>query len=100
MALVTLLAMALSEIVGAPSAGDPHECILKQCGPPHFLWWFVPLAPCVFVCFFGFVWVSVYEVVKDQRTYSALLTDLIVQGALTLLEPEIKVPLWYPLYDS
>jgi V-type H+-transporting ATPase subunit E len=30
-------------------------------------------------------------VVKDQRTYSALLTDLIVQGALTLLEPEIKV---------
>ena len=41
-----------------------------------------------------------YEVVKDQRTYSALLTDLIVQGALTLLEPEIKVPLWYPLYDS
>jgi V-type H+-transporting ATPase subunit E len=30
-------------------------------------------------------------VVKDQRQYSALLTDLIVQGALTLLEPEIKV---------
>merc|ERR1719247_1969111 len=30
-------------------------------------------------------------VVKDQRAYSALLTDLIVQGSLTLLEPEIKV---------
>merc|ERR1712118_364551 len=29
--------------------------------------------------------------VKNKRTYSALLTDLIVQGALTLLEPEIKV---------
>jgi V-type H+-transporting ATPase subunit E len=28
---------------------------------------------------------------KDQRKYSSLLTDLIVQGALTLLEPEIKV---------
>jgi V-type H+-transporting ATPase subunit E len=30
-------------------------------------------------------------VTKDQRAYGALLTDLIVQGALTLLEPEVKV---------
>lgn len=31
------------------------------------------------------------KVTQDSRGYGALLTDLIVQGAITLLEPEVKV---------